>query len=65
MTFALNLVKKSCPSMATRVRFKNFFGKIDQKLVTKNEMDKIVRYGLFFTIHSSRAKNKRNKQKIN
>ena len=51
--------------MATRVRFKNFFGKIDQKLVTKNDFDKIVQYGLFFTIHSSWTKNKRIKQKIN
>ena len=42
--------------MATQVRFKNFFGKIDEKFVTKNDLDKIVRYGLFFTIQQSQRK---------
>ena len=51
--------------MATRERFKNFLDKIDEKLVTKNDLDKVVQNGLFFTIRSFRTKNKRNKQKIN
>ena len=51
--------------MATLLRFRNFFGKIDKKLVKKTDLDKIGSCGLFFTIRSSQAKNKRNKQKIN
>ena len=54
-----------CCFMVTRERFKNFFGKIDEKFVTKNDLDKIVQNGLFFTIQQSQRKKIKNKQKIN